>query len=788
MSQKKPLLELQSIGKIYVSEGNVAIGIRGVSLAFDRGEFVAITGESGSGKSTLLNVISGMDTYEEGELYIDGEPTSHFRQKDWEEYRREYISFIFQDYNILESFTVLQNVELALMHIDDPHARRERAMELIRRVGLEGHIKHKGSKLSGGQKQRTVIARALAKDSPIILADEPTGNLDSKSSREIIELLCEISRDKLVIVVTHNFDEVEHCATRHIRVFDGTVELDRTITPPVPVAVAETPAAPPPSGWTRRRKILRDGIHLGGVCFRSMPKLSAFLCCLMTLTAIVLTLMTANSYEATELFSEDLMFNHKDGRVILVRDDGGIMTDEEVEKLAADVGAADSLHYDFMLDRTVSVRFGDIRNYDYYDFAFDYPATDLKLDAGRYPEASDEVILEVPISFKKHLGSGAFEETAIPMLFDMATYRVVGVRYYYDNTKSPRMLFTEEGYRIASALAFFSEQKANFSYQFALSTPDAENLNQISSHVSTFVDFSMDKEQYYLNAYFLKEHMEALGSSEVTVTPTLVGNFYKTNSYSYGGLFGDVYYEEVSYDKAIYYSLADRTVAAELSEATVDSLQQYFRLSWDDADGIKGENFMLLSPDIFLDFMYEHYYTKNYTQASLFFDSDRTAHDKVATLRDLGYIAVVSDETVELDVFSQLSKNIGYIMDFIGWALSVLFATLFLSLCSSRAMNAVRGDIAIMRSMGIPTGTVRVSLYIRTLIALIPAILVTGITCAVIFILPATNDMFHFLHAGDYAILAVVLVIIALKLSHKQAAKMFNESVKKTLKKGGDKA
>ena len=133
-SMQAPLLELKGIGKIYVSENNVAVGIRGVNLSFERGEFVAVTGQSGSGKSTLLNVISGMDTYEEGELYIEGEPTSHYEQSDWESYRKKYISFIFQDYNIIDSFTVLQNVELALSYIDSPKERRERALELIERL------------------------------------------------------------------------------------------------------------------------------------------------------------------------------------------------------------------------------------------------------------------------------------------------------------------------------------------------------------------------------------------------------------------------------------------------------------------------------------------------------------------------------------------------------------------------------------------------------------------------------------------------------------------------------
>ena len=237
------LLELKGIGKIYVSEGSVAVGIRGVDLSFDKGEFVAITGRSGSGKSTLLNVISGMDSYEEGELFIEGQPTSHYMQPDWEEYREKYISFIFQDYNIIESFTVLQNVELALMHIEDKRERRRRALDLISRVGLSSHIKQKGSKLSGGQKQRTVIARALAKDSPIILADEPTGNLDYETSKEIIDLLHEVSRDKLLIVVTHNFEQVEQHATRHVRIFDGAVESDHCIKPGVVIEAPQEEAA-----------------------------------------------------------------------------------------------------------------------------------------------------------------------------------------------------------------------------------------------------------------------------------------------------------------------------------------------------------------------------------------------------------------------------------------------------------------------------------------------------------------------------------------------------------------
>lgn len=189
------LLKLKNIGKIYDSNDIFTIGIRGINLEFDYNEFVTIEGESGSGKSTLLNVIGANDTYEEGELYINGEETSHYSETEWEKYREKNIATIFQDFNIIENLTVLENVELALLRLDDKKERRKRAKELIDRVGLTKQINQRGSKLSGGEKQRTVIARALAKDAPIILADEPTGNLDVKASKEVAALLKEVSKD-----------------------------------------------------------------------------------------------------------------------------------------------------------------------------------------------------------------------------------------------------------------------------------------------------------------------------------------------------------------------------------------------------------------------------------------------------------------------------------------------------------------------------------------------------------------------------------------------------------------
>ncbi len=783
-----PLLELRNIGKIYVSESNVAVGIRGVNLSFERGEFVAVTGKSGSGKSTLLNVISGMDTYEEGELYLDGEPTSHYLQKDWEEYRQQYISFIFQDYNILESFTVLQNVELALMHIEDPAERRSRAMDLLRRVGLESHIHHKGSKLSGGQKQRTVIARALAKDSPIILADEPTGNLDSQSSKEIIELLREVSRDKLVIVVTHNFEQVEDHATRHIRIFDGAVELDHRLEPTAVPSQSAKPAVPPPTDLQRTAHTLRNGLILGRARFAATPKLSVFLCILMTVTALVITMMTSISSDASGLFDRQEMFTHINGRAVIVRRDGAIITDEELSALAADVGAKDYMHYDSMLDNSIWLTMGD--NYNRYEFTFGYPATDVRLDAGRYPEAPDEVILEIPISLKEDFGGNSFTETELPLLFDMATYRVVGVRYYYDNTRTPRMLFSEEGYKVASAIAFYRRQSGNFTCQVDIGTGDEDKVGFNTFLSNTFVDFGLEPGTFYVNdSSVIKGLINGeFTRDELTVKPTLTGAFVNYQYYEHLAGGGDFMVEIApgygSEDK-VEYRFENTRAVWDISDGLKRGIEEHFQVKWN--QGYSQVGFIALSPDILRDFLYEHYYEKAYTQASLFFENDREAHRMVDALRERGYTAVVSDETVEEDVFTAILTKLGYAMDAIGWVISIVFATIFLSLCSSRAMNATRGDIAIMRSMGIPARIVRISIYIQTLIALIPAFVITAITCTVVYLVPKTNYMFPFLHWPDYLIIAAVLILIALNLSRKYVKRMFHESVKKTMK-GGNKS
>jgi ABC-type lipoprotein export system ATPase subunit len=225
------MIELKNVSKFYNDNKIVTVGLRNVSLKLNKGEFVAITGDSGSGKSTLLNVISSIDSYDDGEILFYGNETFYFNQNDSDIFRKNNVSFIFQKYNIVDSYTVLENVMLPLIikGKSEEEAKRE-ALEIIARVGLEARADHRGTKLSGGEKQRCVIARALATDAPILACDEPTGNLDSKTSKEIIDLIKEVSGDKLVLVVTHDYESIKDVCTRKIKMSDGEIVEDITFS------------------------------------------------------------------------------------------------------------------------------------------------------------------------------------------------------------------------------------------------------------------------------------------------------------------------------------------------------------------------------------------------------------------------------------------------------------------------------------------------------------------------------------------------------------------------------
>ena len=220
----KYILELKDIKKDYKLSDNVVPALKGVSMAFRHNEFVSILGPSGCGKTTMLNIIGGLDQYTSGDLIIKGQSTKKFKGGDWDTYRNHSIGFVFQSYNLIPHLSVLGNVELALTLAGiSSKERKQRAMAVLERVGLKNECKKRPNQLSGGQMQRVAIARALVNNPEILLADEPTGALDSKTSVQIMELIKEISKERLVIMVTHNTELAEKYSSRIIKLLDGKV-------------------------------------------------------------------------------------------------------------------------------------------------------------------------------------------------------------------------------------------------------------------------------------------------------------------------------------------------------------------------------------------------------------------------------------------------------------------------------------------------------------------------------------------------------------------------------------
>lgn len=782
------LLTLKNVGKIYASANSVAVGIRGVNLSFDKGEFVAVTGKSGSGKSTLLNVISGMDSYEEGEMYINGDTTSHYLQSDWEEYRQKYISFIFQDYNIIESFTVLQNVELALMHIEDGKERRAKALELLRRVGLGDRLKQKGSKLSGGQKQRTVIARALAKDSPIILADEPTGNLDSKTSEEIIELLREVSKDKLLIVVTHNFEQVQKYATRHIRIFDGAVEYDHTeaavsddadmpsdddtrtsaesalqgsndsnekdgvarCTPDGVVSAADVKEQK-----SRSRQFaaeLKKGFSLGSVIFRSTPKLTVFLCMLLVIGAFAIFLVTSVCGEAVNLFRRDYMFNHIKGRVVVTHKTGGTMLEDDVVQLADKYGAKGHLACDLALDSDYF--FSYIYQADeYLRFKCAYKKDYGKNIVGRYPVEKNEVFLYIPISLKPYFGDPTLKIDKIAL--NELVVNVTGVKYYYDNTKTPEILFSDDGLRIATAFAFLNRY-ANIELSVFINNNKLEQ----QSYWYVYPSFDLPTGKAHID---ISNYTSSVKPGDDTVLALY--SSYVVNQDGESIIFEDVR-------------------AYENDDITNIRPSEYTILK--KAIGMYGmREGVYISADDMCD-MAEDIISVSYRQASLFFESDKRAREVAKELNKGEYTAVSSDTTFDPPAMEVIERTVLNVFMLFVWLIAIIFLAFFINICTRRTMDAFKGDMAIMRSMGIPVKTVKISIYARMLFSLLPSFVFIAVAATVIFLTPMLNKLFVFLHAWQYVLIFLGMVLLTLRVTRLQIKRLFDKSVKKSLKGGAE--
>lgn len=387
------MLKLKDVSKFYYNKGMISTGFTKINLELEMGEFVVITGESGSGKSTLLNVLSGLDSYEEGEMYINGEETSHYTEKDFEDYRRKYIANIFQSFNLINSYTVYQNVELVLLL--NGYKRKEikqKVLEMIDKVGLTEFKNTKVSKLSGGQKQRVAIARAMIKETPIIVADEPTGNLDSNSSKDVIEILKKVAKDKLVIVVTHNIEQIEEYATRIIKMHDGRILENKVIKQVEKVENVKE---------SKYNKItIGNKWRLGTRnTFNIVTKFLLLFAVFLFISGALLSEYASfqeTEYEANKNGYNFYFNNLADNRILIKKEDKTYFSKEDYDKIQLLENVEYIAKDDLLLDNQVNITKDDIYLYGKLS---DYKIYKETLTAGRMPESEYEIILKTPSDY-----------------------------------------------------------------------------------------------------------------------------------------------------------------------------------------------------------------------------------------------------------------------------------------------------------------------------------------------------------------------------------------------------
>ena len=358
---EQTLLTLENLSKYYVNGRSVVTGLNKINLTFSRGEFVAITGESGSGKSTLAHILSGILPYEDGELLIEGKPTSHYDSADWEHYRRDNVAFISQSYGILPGATVQENVVSALRLTGmEKSLAREETKKILEEVELWEYRSRRAAKLSSGQKQRLSIARALAKPCSILIADEPTGNLDPENSDKVIRLLARAAQDRLVFLITHEFPEAEDYVTRRISLQDGVISGDDRMKPAKEVRQKSAPRSP-------AKKL---GLYTAGLQMRSRPVWTTLVLLFFLLTAFSVfaflgTFIVAVDDTSTRIYDNAAFMNGAQDRIVAVRKDFQPLTQEDYETIL-------SLKYVEKLER-----FGYIADINYayqpeVDYIFHY--------------------------------------------------------------------------------------------------------------------------------------------------------------------------------------------------------------------------------------------------------------------------------------------------------------------------------------------------------------------------------------------------------------------------------
>jgi len=770
------MLKLERVSKYYFSGNNVVQALRRIRLECRIGEFVAITGESGSGKSTLLNVLSGLDTYEEGKLYFNGEDISHYTVEELEHYRKDYIGYVFQEYNIIDSYTVYQNVELALIVQGYPkEQRKQHVLELIQEVGLSHVVNQKASKLSGGEKQRTVIARTLAKEYQILVCDEPTGNLNEEAARGIFSLLREIAKDKLVIVVTHDLDLIQEYATRKVRLYDGEIVED-SLLHASPVQ-SNQKIEPKESNTTffGSQKIAWKNIL-------SVPKKSLFsLLTIIFMVAMILFVYSAGVQEVNKsLGAQNPYFeNPFDSRIILVNDDLSMFTSDQIAQIQELDNVIGVFENDAVFDTILMTKlYNEVtlwNDFYYFNVLPSMLLSESDLSEGRLPTNNKEVVVAdngvFLVGQKLELANSYLITPIQSIQTDQFEFTVVGLIDVgtKQNDEVLPMYFDVEGLRLIAPSSIYENSQVEIRIE-GTEKFDMPSDTWITPDVDETVDIGI--RTYMLSFPTWIEIDNSLDDGQLLSFDMMYFDICRDFSYK----------KEVRDDMEA--GLCNATDFIEAHQISFRALTEFTNsetfypislISTPYTDDDQSYKLYMNSST------YHNYFDQSYYQITVLAGGPFEGNLVIKELLDLGYSPLYPAQITDTaSAFSVVLRNILVIL-VIG---VILFAVFFVGYFVLRNLVFSKlKDYLIIRSIGTSKRTIRRILRSEIVyVAIIAIALVMTIYGFIGIYAPNLPDILRYFRIGDYLLLLVLVFGVLEFMAHQFTKLIFKISVVSALK------
>ena len=727
------MLKLKNVSKFYYNKGIIASGFTKINLELKLGEFVVITGESGSGKSTLLNVISGLDSYEEGEMYINGEETSHYTEKDFEDYRRKYIANIFQSFNLVNSYTVYQNVELVLLlNGYKKHEVKDKILDIIDKVGLTEFKNTKVSKLSGGQKQRVAIARAMVKDTPIIVADEPTGNLDTKSANEVIEILKKVAKDKLVVVVTHNIEQVEEYATRVIKMSDGRI-IENT-------EIKKIEKEPEITESTYHNISAANKYRLGiRNTFNIFTKFALLFAVFFFISAAVLFEYSGFQMSEKEALDQgySTIFRDISNKRILINKENRIpFTQEEYDKINNLSNVDYIVEDDIFIDTEMYIVRNDISLWGYMR---DIDNLKSELDIGRMPENENEMVLEI---IENNFYIGNRPDEIINKTFSVL--RNEGMNSFSDQKTRDLIIV---GIRYSDEETFGT---CNFYVPKNVLKSLREDVNRVYSRMRIF--FNNKYQDYSVQASDSVERGKAIIDDDMK---------YEFKNYRAIGKPLKIYVSNVYYEEELDLSISNTYTKSNFKRVT----------GYDKYDNNRYTVFINTED-------YKSLYDKPSYQSSVYVKDEELIEDTIAELENLGIIAKkVSDFKIEQgQIYKRIIKIIKVIVT-TGLIIVLFFISYLIIKIILKSRNIY---YTTLRMLGATYKNVKrildIELFSNATIAYSFLMLLIYVAKSNIIQNESLSNLSKYLSYREYIIMYIILILISRLISSMFARKLFRNS------------